>query len=1172
MLPVLAVVLVVLSVCVGGSQAKMIFDPGGSELLFSSAADPIESALPTDESTLRARFVTINSEQLGTTEGSGQGQRGSNLVLNLFPDAIYTAIPQSVVSMKTGQLTWHGKLLNSDESAVTITVVDQAVTGSVQVGERLFKWHDTGNGLHLLSQVEPVEPLPELEPVPVRTPGNDPARGPDSDDGTQIDVLVVYTPASRERYGGQAGIESLINQAIAESNQAYADSEIFTQVNLVHTAEVQYTESGNMGTDLSRLRSTSDGYMDEVHALRDAYKADMVNLFEESMDYCGTAYLMTTLSNNFKVSAFSVVYSQCATGYYSFGHELGHNMGSHHDRANASGPGVFPYSFGYWASNRTFRTIMAYNCPSGCTRIRHFSNPDVDFNGLPTGIDYDVNPANSADNARSINEAKLTIANWRDSGTASPQPPAPPSDLIAASVSQSEISLTWSDNTDNESGFIIERSPNGSTVWNLIGNVGPNVLFFDDSGLDPGSTFYYRVYAYNGAGNSPVSNVATATTWELQPPAAPTELTAIPASQTAIDLHWVDNADNENSFHLERSPNGTTGWEQIATVGSNIVDYHNSGLTPGTGYYYRVFARNDDGDSTYSNVAVAATWELQPPAAPTDLSASAISQTEIDLFWTDNADNEDGFIIEHSLDGASGWTQIGNVGPNVVTFSDSGLAPGTTHHYRVCATNGDGNSPFSNTADATTDTTDPPNAPSNLSASPTSHSDIDLLWVDNADNELGFMIERSLDGTGGWNGVASVGAQVVSYTDEGLSASTDYYYRVQAFNDDGYSDYSNIAMARTDDPPQTIDQLAAGDIFVAGSVSGDYSNTWSDDGSWQSIKERESGGNPNNRYSYLEHKWTFELEAGQLTTLWANVWSPESIDDDQFVFSYSTDDIEYRQLFIVQDSGDSAVYAVTMMQNTGSGTLYLRVTDTDRTPGHREKDTVYIDHMFVRSDGPLGNPPLAPGALSAVPLSDSEIYVTWQDQAVDEYGFVVERKSGGSGWLEIGSVGSDVESYLDSNLASSTTYSYRVYAFNGAGASDYSGPVSATTLNADTIHVAALSGISQPAPSNRWNAAVTITVHDIFHYGVAGATVTVSWSEDGDTTNLTCTTIDDSGTCTMWISSISHTVEAVIFSVISITHNDYVYDEGANDVGTEVTISQPLASYYAEEMDSVDRE
>lgn len=1171
LLPVLAVILVSLSIGVGGSQAKMIADLGGSDMLFSLAVGSDRSAVPADESTLRARFVTIRAENLGTTEGSGRGQQGSNLVLNLFPGTVFTAIPQSVVSMKTGQLTWQGKLLDSDDSAVTIAVVDDAVTGSVQVGEHLYKWHDTGDGVHLLSQVESFEPLPELEPIAVRSTTIDPARGPDSDDGTQVDVLVVYTPASGQRYGGQAGIESLINQAIAETNQAYANSEIFTQLNLVHTAEVDYTESGNMSTDLSRLRSTSDGYMDNVHALRDAYKADMVSLIEESINYCGIAYLMTSLSNNFKVSAFSVVYSQCATGYYSFGHELGHNMGSHHNRANASGPGVLPYSFGYWATNETFRSIMAYNCPSGCTRIRHFSNPDVYYNGLPTGMDDDVDPAHSADNARSINEAKVTIANWRDSGTASPQPPEPPSDLAAAAVSQSEIDLTWSDNANNESGFIIERSPNGSNNWIMIDNVGPNVLLYNDSGLDAGSTYHYRVYAYNGDGNSPFSNVAMATTFNPQPPVAPTDLAATTASQTAIDLHWVDNAGNEGSFSVERSPDGTSEWGLVATVGSNIVDHHDSGLTPGTSYYYRVFARNDDGDSTYSNVAVATTWELQPPAAPTDLSASAISQTEIDLHWTDNADNEDGFIVEHSTDGASVWTQVGNVGSNVDTFSDAGLGPGSSHHYRIYALNGDGSSPFSNIAMATTGTPDPPDAPSDLSASPISQSDIDLRWVDNADNELGFKIERSPDGTSSWNELTSVGAEMVSHTDQGLSASTDYYYRIRAFNDDGYSDYSNVAMARTDDPPQMIDHLATGDIFEAGSVSGDYSNTWSDDGSWQSIMERESGGKPDNRYSYLEHKWTFELQGGQITTLFANVWAPESADGDQFVFSYSTDGIEYRQLFTVQNSSDGSTYAVTIMPNTGTGTLYLRVTDSDRTPGHREKDTVYIDHMFVRSDTALGNPPRAPEALSATALSDSEISVTWQDHASDEYGFVVERQSGSSGWAEIGSVGSDVETFLDSTLTVHTTYAYRVYAFNGAGASDHAGPASATTLNAETIYLAALSGKSKPMPRNRWEAAVTIVVHDSFHDGVAGATVTASWSEDGDTTSVTCTT-DDSGMCAIRKSDIEQNVDGFIFSITSITHNYYVYDDSVNNAGTSVTINQPLATYFADVGDSADQE
>lgn len=174
---------------------------------------------------------------------------------------------------------------------------------------------------------------------------------------------------------------------------------------------VGYVESGDFGTELSRLRSKTDGHMDQVHGLRDQYGADLVALIIDNNQYCGIAYLMTTLSPGFESNAFSVTWYQCATGNYSFGHELGHNMGCAHDRQNASG-GVFPYSFGYrffGQGGGQYRTIMAY-APG--TRIQRFSNPDVLFDGTPTG--RPVGAADSAHNALSINNAASTVALWRE--------------------------------------------------------------------------------------------------------------------------------------------------------------------------------------------------------------------------------------------------------------------------------------------------------------------------------------------------------------------------------------------------------------------------------------------------------------------------------------------------------------------------------------------------------------------------------------------------------------------------------------------------------------------------------------------------------------------------------------------------------------------------------------
>jgi hypothetical protein len=164
--------------------------------------------------------------------------------------------------------------------------------------------------------------------------------------------------------------------------------------------------------------------MDGVPALRDTYHADLVSLITEtpSSPYCGVAWLMAGSDPGFAPNAYSVVESACMTGYYSFGHETGHNMGLNHARSDPTGSGAYSYSFGYKNPSDLFRTVMAYCCgypscvPSpGCPRILYFSNPTVTYGGNPTGVS-DTSPS-SAYNAKSLNNTRVTVANFRTAPT-----------------------------------------------------------------------------------------------------------------------------------------------------------------------------------------------------------------------------------------------------------------------------------------------------------------------------------------------------------------------------------------------------------------------------------------------------------------------------------------------------------------------------------------------------------------------------------------------------------------------------------------------------------------------------------------------------------------------------------------------------------------------------------
>jgi hypothetical protein len=207
----------------------------------------------------------------------------------------------------------------------------------------------------------------------------------------------------------------------------------------------------------------------------------------------------------------------------------------------------------------------------------------------------------------------------------------------------------------------------------------------------------------------------TASATALLPP-APSSATAAATSSTTVHLTWVSTATDPTGFKVERSTSGTSGFTQIGVAQGNASAHDDSGLTPGTTYYYRVRATNASGDSDYSNVASAQTLPAvtTPPAAPSNAAASATSSSAVRVTWTDNSSNEDGFQVQRGSSAAGPFAQVGTTGPGAATYDDGGLAAATTYYYRVRATNTAGTSGWSNVASATTQGSTPP--PTNVAA------------------------------------------------------------------------------------------------------------------------------------------------------------------------------------------------------------------------------------------------------------------------------------------------------------------------------------------------------------------------------------------------------------------------------------------------------------------------
>jgi hypothetical protein len=226
----------------------------------------------------------------------------------------------------------------------------------------------------------------------------------------------------------------------------------------------------------------------------------------------------------------------------------------------------------------------------------YFRLHSITITGLRRGIDYHY-VVRDADRSRNV-----YVSPEYTCKIPPPLLPNPPSSLTATAVSETQINLTWLDNSRDETGFRNERSLN-AMAWTGIYTTSANVITYSNTRLTCSTLYHYRIRAYRQSDDqySPYSNVDSAITG----PCHPTNLTATVASRTQINLSWQDNSPDESRFYIERSPNGTTGWSQIATTDSNVTNFSNTGLWCGTPYYYRVraYRQSDAQPSTYSNKA-----------------------------------------------------------------------------------------------------------------------------------------------------------------------------------------------------------------------------------------------------------------------------------------------------------------------------------------------------------------------------------------------------------------------------------------------------------------------------------------------------------------------------------------------------------------------------------------
>ena len=350
--------------------------------------------------TRKTNIVQIQMDLSKQTEG---------INLNLFKDVNIPLSTTKIRHRAPKDYSWFGWDKTANRQAI-IVVKDKDMVGTVRADGKLYKIKPMDENHHIIILVAedsyPPDHPPGYHELEKRASlPKEKIQSQDlKDDGSIITVLVAYTHIAKIQAGN---IEALIQLAIDETNQSYFQSQINCRLELVFTYQVDYLESGDMVLDRDYFCNNGDNYMDEVHVYRDKYSADIAILISGSGEACGIACKILADESN----AFAVVAQNCATGYYSFGHEIGHLQGARHNLEVDNSNEPFKYGHGYYHSPNHWRTIMSYNCPEDCERIPLWSNPHVYYEGVPVGtVDWNFN-------AKVLNLTKSIIANFRQSQT-----------------------------------------------------------------------------------------------------------------------------------------------------------------------------------------------------------------------------------------------------------------------------------------------------------------------------------------------------------------------------------------------------------------------------------------------------------------------------------------------------------------------------------------------------------------------------------------------------------------------------------------------------------------------------------------------------------------------------------------------------------------------------------
>lgn len=386
--------------------------------------------------------------------------------------------------------------------------------------------------------------------------------------------------------------------------------------------------------------------------------------------------------------------------------------------------------------------------------------------------------------------------------------PAAPSALTGSSTTN-QISLSWQDNSNNETAFIIERR-SGSAAFAQIASLAANTTTYNNLQVDANTLYDYRVSASNANGTSASVSI---TGLQLKTASACTSGTDTAAQYVAgTTYQYGDKVQNNGSIYQCT----VGGW-----CSSNASTYY----APGSGIAWQdAWKLIGAADSSSASCATPTI-----PAAASNLNAVLNSdQSSIALSWTDNAQDETGYQLQRKINNGS-WANLQELAAGATTYRDSAINMGSTYQYRVAAFNGAGSSAYVQSSSLLVEQKETiPATPTNMLAT-VMVSSIVLSWEDNANNESNYLLERRVD-NGSWALLATLNPGSQSYNDTAVTSAKRYDYRVSAKNSAGTSMTASIfglslASAPVADARESAFNSKCVNCHVSGGLGGDLNDS-----------------------------------------------------------------------------------------------------------------------------------------------------------------------------------------------------------------------------------------------------------------------------------------------------------------------------------------------------------